>query len=56
MPGQPGDVTEGYAADWAEKQLRAHAQKIADRIDELMRAEPNGAIEPALRVEEPGGP
>ena len=53
---RPGDVTEGYAAGWIVVQLRAHAQKIADRIDELMRAEPNGAIEPALPIKEPGGP
>ena len=53
---RPGDVTEGYAADWTVEQLRTHAQKIADRIDELMRAEPNGAIEPAPLVEEPGSP
>lgn len=37
------------------EQLRTHAQKIADRTDELMRAEPKGAIEPAPLVEEPGG-
>ena len=53
---RPGDVTEGYAADWTVEQLRAHAQRIADRIDELMRAEPEGAIEPDAPVGEPGGP
>ena len=30
-----GDVTEGYAADWTVEQLRAPAQRVADRIDEL---------------------
>ena len=34
---RPGDVTEGYAADWTVGQLREPAQKIADRIDELMQ-------------------
>ena len=29
------DVTESYAADWSVEQLRAPAQRIADRIDEL---------------------
>ena len=33
---RPGDVTEGYAADWTVEQLREPAQRIADRIDELM--------------------
>ena len=33
---RPSDVTEGYAADWTVEQLRAPAQRIADRIDELM--------------------
>ena len=32
---RPGDVTEGYAADWTAEQLREPAQRIADRIDEL---------------------
>ena len=53
---RPGDVTEGYAADWTVEQLRAHAQRIADRIDELMCAEPEGAIELDAPVGEPGGP
>ena len=53
---RPGDVTEGYAADWTVEQLRAHAPRIADRIDELMRAEPEGAIEPDAPVGEPDGP
>ena len=34
---RPGDVTEGYAADWTVDQLREPAQRIADRIDELMK-------------------
>ena len=33
---RPRDVTEGYAADWTVEQLREPAQRIADRIDELM--------------------
>ncbi len=33
---RPSDVTEGYAADWTVEQLREPAQKVADRIDELM--------------------
>ena len=33
------DVTEGYAADWTVEQLRGPAQRIADRIEELMHAE-----------------
>ena len=34
---RPGDVTEGYAADWTVEQLREPAQRIADRIDELIK-------------------
>ena len=30
------DVTESYAADWTVEQLREPAQRIANRIDELM--------------------
>ncbi len=33
---RPGDVTEGYAADWTVEQLREPAQRIADRIDDLV--------------------
>ena len=33
---RPQDVTEGYAADWTTVQLRDAAQKIADRIDQLI--------------------
>ncbi len=35
---RPGDVTEGYAADWTVEQLRDPAQRIADRIDALIEA------------------
>ena len=35
----PNDVTEGYASDWTIGQLRGPAQRIADRIEGLMRAE-----------------
>ena len=34
---RPSDVTEGYAADWSVEQLREPAQRIADRIDELIQ-------------------
>lgn len=33
------EVTEDYAADWTIRQLREPAQRIADRIEELMHAE-----------------
>ena len=33
-----GDVTQDYAADWTLAQLRGPAQRIADRIDELIAA------------------
>ena len=36
---RPSDVTEGYAADWTVGQLRQPAQRVADRIDELMGGE-----------------
>ncbi len=36
---RPGDVTEGYAADWTVGQLREPAQRIADRIDAPMNAD-----------------
>ena len=35
---RPNDVTQGYAADWTIAQLREPAQKIADRIEALMRS------------------
>jgi len=31
------DVTEGHAADWTVEQLREPAQRVADRIDALMK-------------------
>ena len=34
---RPSDVTEGYAADWTVEQLREPAQRMADRIDELIQ-------------------
>ena len=37
---RPNDVTEGYAADWTVGQLREPAQRIADRINELMDVSP----------------
>ena len=33
---RPKDVTEGYASDWTGDQLRDAAQRIADRIDQLI--------------------
>ena len=36
---RPPDVTEGYAADWTVEQLREPAQRVADKIDELIGAE-----------------
>ena len=35
---RPNDMTQGYAADWTIAQLREPAQKIADRIETLMRS------------------
>ena len=32
---RPGDVTEGYVADWAVEQFREPTQQIADCIDRL---------------------
>ena len=37
---RPSDVTEGYAADWSVEQLREPAQRMADRVDELMKEDP----------------
>ena len=37
------DITEGYAADWTVEQLRDPAQRVADRIDQLMSADAHGA-------------
>ena len=36
------DITEGYAADWTVEQLREPAQRVADRIDQLMNAVAQG--------------
>ena len=33
---RPSDVTEGYATDWTVEQLREPAQRVVDKIDELM--------------------
>ena len=33
---RPSDVTEGYAADWTVEQLLEPAQRIANRIDQLI--------------------
>ena len=38
------DVTEGYAADWTIGQLRGPAQRIADRIEALMKLESGRVI------------
>ncbi len=46
---RPSDVTEGYAADWTVEQLREPAQRVADRIDELM-AVPASVPGPARAV------
>ena len=40
----PNDVTEGYAADWTIGQLREPAQRIADRIEALMKGDSGRAI------------
>ena len=44
---RPSDVTEGYAADWTIGQLREPAQRIADRIEQLMHQK---AAPPASRT------
>ena len=36
------DITEGYAADWTVEQLREPAQRVADRIEALMRSDAPG--------------
>ena len=41
---RPSDVTEGYASDWTMEQLRESAQRIADRIDELIEAGGGSAL------------
>ena len=40
----PNDVTEGYASAWTIEQLREPAQRISDRIEALMKAEPRRVI------------
>ncbi|MCY4559771.1 MAG: integrase, partial [Chloroflexi bacterium] len=40
----PNDVTEGYASAWTIEQLREPAQRIADRIEALMKVEPRHGI------------
>ena len=46
----PNDVTEGYAADWTIGQLRRPAQRIADRIEALMRPESDRVVGEKARV------
>ena len=48
---RPGDVTEGYAADWTIGQLQDPAQRIADRIEALM----NGSATDAATAGSFGG-
>ena len=46
----PQDITQSYTADWTIAQLREPAQRIADRIEALMRgndAEPAAQALPA---------
>ena len=35
--GRDDDITEGYAADWTVEQLREPAQRVADRIEALLK-------------------
>ena len=43
------DITEGYAADWTMEQLRDAAQRIADRLDELIRGtDPSNETAPQI--------
>ena len=46
----PNDVTEGYASDWTIGQLRRPAQRIADRIEALMRPESDRVVGEKARV------
>ncbi len=46
---RPSDVTEGYAADWTVEQLLEPAQRVADRIDELMAV--HGTRQPARETD-----
>ena len=50
---RPGDVTEGYAADWTVEQLRSPAERIAERIDELTGVEPPGPAPGSSRAARP---
>ena len=43
----PPDVTEGYAADWTIGQLHEPAQRIADRIHQLLMSEGEPGAEAA---------
>ena len=36
IPAWSSEITDGYAAEWTMGQLREPAQRIADRIEELM--------------------
>ena len=36
------DVTEGYAAEWTREELHEASQRIADRVEALAMAEPQG--------------
>ena len=50
---RPRDVTEGYASDWTGDQLRDAAQRIADRIDQLIEtgiARPDGLGASAVKA------
>ena len=50
---RPRDVTEGYASDWTRDQLRDAAQRIADRIDQLILggiARPDGLGASAVKA------
>ena len=40
------DITEGYAADWTIGQLREPAQRIANKIEELMYSAPEADMAP----------
>ena len=46
---RPNDVTEGYAADWTVARLREPAQRIADRIEALMRGPEAPQFMPEVR-------
>ena len=50
---RPGNVTEGYAADWTIGQLRGPAQLIADRIEALLNGSAEGAAATASASDGP---